>query len=199
RPLTKHARIVVLSLPLLQIPTNASLSSSSRLYSSSLRVTAGELIHLSSHKLTLGHAVTEGPPQWALRSNTSDIGPGPFVIAAVDLDLTEAKTRAPLVNYTRAISEFVQPNPQQGSDPHRYVFLVYKESSSFANANKLSSTRPRCQYTSTSAPLRLRPDSENHSEGRSCSLGPVLFERKAEREDIPYRSSIELEVKQSGG
>jgi len=86
--------------------------------------------------------VTAGPPQWALRSNTSDIGSGPFVVAAVDLDVPTPQaptfsqyrhflgggfylgaeqgqdTRA-LVNNTPAISEFAQPDPPQGSDPHR--------------------------------------------------------------------------------
>jgi len=122
-----------------------------------INVTAGELIP---------RILTAGPPQWALRSNTSDIGPGPFVIAAVDLDpptpqmpiysqyrhflgggfyfgAERGQDAHALVNYTRAISEFVQPNPQQGSDPHRYVFLVYKESSSFVNQTLVNaSTSP---------------------------------------------------------
>jgi len=145
------------------IPTNASLTFNPVVLfevtfpvpgtAASINVTVGEPIP---------RKLTAGPPQWALGTNTSDVGSGPFVVAAVDLDVPTPQaptysqyrhflgggfylgqdSRA-LVNNTPAISEFVQPNPPQGSDPHRYVFLVFKESPSFSNQSLVNaSTSP---------------------------------------------------------
>jgi phosphatidylethanolamine-binding protein (PEBP) family uncharacterized protein len=73
--------------------------------------------------------------------------PGPFVVAAVDLDAPTPQLPNvsqirhflgggfqlgarpdqdvwPLANTTPASTEFVQPQPPQGSDPHRYVALL---------------------------------------------------------------------------
>ncbi|KAF5353389.1 hypothetical protein D9756_008063 [Leucocoprinus leucothites] len=36
-----------------------------------------------------------------------------------------------LVNSTPAISEFLQPGPPAGSDPHRYIFLAYNQPKGF--------------------------------------------------------------------
>lgn len=79
---------------------------------------------------------TAGPPTFAVRDTT--VSPTrPFVIAAVDLDAptpqnpTSAQIRhflggnffvsdsGDLLNTTAAISEFRQPTPPAGSDPHR--------------------------------------------------------------------------------
>ncbi|KAF8989101.1 phosphatidylethanolamine-binding protein [Cyathus striatus] len=85
---------------------------------------------------------------------------GPFVIAAVDPDAptpqnpTNAQIRhflggnfvpaqvGPLIstpllkNSTPAVSDFKQPTPPAGSDPHRYVFLLFEQPRGF-NAQTL--------------------------------------------------------------
>ena len=85
---------------------------------------------------------TAGPPHFSV------LGPaegGPFVVAAVDLDAPtpQAPTLSQirhflggnfiispnkpflLSNTTPAISEFLQPSPPAGSDPHRLVTACY--------------------------------------------------------------------------
>ncbi|KAI9509777.1 PEBP-like protein [Russula earlei] len=115
--------------------------------------------------------VTAGPPEWALHSNglgSADTGFGPFVLAVADLDVPTPQAPSSsqyrhflgggfylgkdgldvtrLVNNTPAISEFVQPNPPQGSDPHRYVFLVFKEPPSFSNQTLVDSSTSRLSF-----------------------------------------------------
>ncbi|KAJ7625383.1 PEBP-like protein [Mycena polygramma] len=89
---------------------------------------------------------TAGPPTFHVVGN---VGPGPFVVAAVDPDAPtpQAPTSAQirhflggnfvnqgglLVNSTPAVSEFRQPTPPAGSDAHRYTFLLFKQSPEFA-------------------------------------------------------------------
>ena len=91
---------------------------------------------------------TAGPPLFSIpvsAARSSAVGRGPFVVAAVDLDAptpqdpTEAQIRhflggnfepeldragvngglVRLTNSTPALSEFRQPTPPAGSDPHR--------------------------------------------------------------------------------
>ncbi|KAI0260104.1 PEBP-like protein [Gloeopeniophorella convolvens] len=93
---------------------------------------------------------TAGPPRFALSDAHASVGRGPFVVAAVDLDAptpqdpTSAQIRhflggdfvlhtgGALANTTPALTEFHQPTPPAGSDPHRYVFLVFKQPPGFA-------------------------------------------------------------------
>ncbi|KAJ6551953.1 phosphatidylethanolamine-binding protein [Mycena capillaripes] len=89
---------------------------------------------------------TAGPPVFHVVGN---VDRGPFVIATVDPDAptpqapTEAQIRhflggnffnegGRLVNSTPAISEFLQPTPPAGSDAHRYIFLLFRQSAQFA-------------------------------------------------------------------
>ncbi|KAF9009126.1 PEBP-like protein [Hymenopellis radicata] len=76
-------------------------------------------------------------------------GEGPFVVAAVDPDAPSPQNTslasvrhflggnftplddAFLANSTSAVSEWVQPAPPAGSDPHRYVFLVFNQPEGF--------------------------------------------------------------------
>jgi len=88
-------------------------------------------------------------------------GKGPFVVAAVDLDAptpqnpTSAQIRHflggnfflktpqdPLLlsNTTPAVSEFRQPTPPAGSDPHRYVFLLFDQSKAFSTQTLVTPT-----------------------------------------------------------
>ncbi|KAJ7643996.1 PEBP-like protein [Roridomyces roridus] len=89
---------------------------------------------------------TAGPPTFHVVGN---VGPGPFVVATVDPDAPtpQAPTSAQirhflggnfhnqgglLVNSTPAVSEFRQPTPPAGSDAHRYIFLLFHQSTAFA-------------------------------------------------------------------
>jgi len=102
--------------------------------------------------------VTAGPPTFSVRSSGSFTAKGPFVVAAVDPDAptpqnpTNAQIRhflggnfhlvagsrdiRNLVNSTAALSNFQQPTPPAGSDPHRYVFLLFEQPARF-NQQKL--------------------------------------------------------------
>ncbi|KAF7314458.1 Zn(2)-C6 fungal-type domain-containing protein [Mycena kentingensis (nom. inval.)] len=100
---------------------------------------------------------TAGPPTFSVSGNT---GPGPFVIAAVDPDAPtpQAPTSAQirhflggdftrsrgglLTNSTPAISPFRQPTPPAGSDAHRYIFLLFRQSSEWATQTLVNSTTP---------------------------------------------------------
>ncbi|THH04117.1 hypothetical protein EW145_g5758 [Phellinidium pouzarii] len=86
-----------------------------------------------------------------------------FVVAMVDLDAptpqapTEAQIRhflggnfalghpdarglALLSNSTPALSEFMQPTPPAGSDPHRYIFLLFQQPSNFNSQTEVTAT-----------------------------------------------------------
>ncbi|KAJ6525281.1 PEBP-like protein [Mycena vulgaris] len=97
---------------------------------------------------------TAGPPTFHVVGN---VGSGPFVVATVDPDAPtpQAPTSAQirhflggnffnhgglLVNSTPAISEFRQPTPPAGSDAHRYIFLLFKQSPEFAAQTLVNST-----------------------------------------------------------
>ncbi|KAF8206067.1 phosphatidylethanolamine-binding protein, partial [Mycena galopus ATCC 62051] len=85
---------------------------------------------------------------------------GPFVVAMIDPDAltpqdpSEAQFRhllagdffnegGHLVNSTSAITEFQQPTPPVGSDPHRYIFLLFDQSPEFAHQTLINSTSSR--------------------------------------------------------
>ncbi|KAJ7674027.1 PEBP-like protein [Mycena polygramma] len=97
---------------------------------------------------------TAGPPSFNVVGN---VGRGPFVVATVDPDAptpqdpTEAQIRhflggnffnkgGHLVNSTPALSEFLQPTPPAGSDAHRYIFLLFKQSPQFATQTLVNTT-----------------------------------------------------------
>ena len=122
---------------------------------------------------------TAGPPHFSVLGPANQ---GPFVVAAVDLDAptpqapTSAQIRhflggnfirSPsksflLSNTTPAISEFRQPTPPAGSDPHRsvtacylrgeknrqtlkfirYVFLLFRQSKDFNQQTLVTPTTP---------------------------------------------------------
>lgn len=86
-------------------------------------------------------SATANPPSFKVVGNTRR--PGPFVIAAIDPDVptpqnqtvsqvrhflggnfvftnAASKLETFLVNTTPAVTEFAQPRPRTGSDPHRY-------------------------------------------------------------------------------
>ncbi|THU81303.1 hypothetical protein K435DRAFT_936772, partial [Dendrothele bispora CBS 962.96] len=95
---------------------------------------------------------TAGPPVFSISSDTvtvDAVGPGSFVIAAVDPDAPNPQqpaiaqvrhfsgsgftqeTGGALVNSTAAISEFMRLTPPAGSDAHRYVFLLFNQPAEF--------------------------------------------------------------------
>ncbi|KAK7687808.1 hypothetical protein QCA50_009027 [Cerrena zonata] len=45
-----------------------------------------------------------------------------------------------LTNTTATISEFLQPGPPDGSEPHRYIFLLFHQSRDFFNQTLVNST-----------------------------------------------------------
>ncbi|KAF5316718.1 hypothetical protein D9619_006566 [Psilocybe cf. subviscida] len=101
---------------------------------------------------------TAGPPTFSV---VGSVGRGPFVVAAVDLDAPTPQIRTSaqirhflggnfvfesirtpllLTNTTPALSEFRQPTPPAGSDPHRYVFLLFEQSRAFNTQTLVNST-----------------------------------------------------------
>ncbi|KAF9256593.1 PEBP-like protein [Marasmius fiardii PR-910] len=96
---------------------------------------------------------TAGPPIFGVRAPEK----GPFVVITVDPDAptpqnpTSAQIRhflggnflndrGILLNNTPAISEFLQPTPPAGSDAHRYVFLLFRQSRQFNSQTEVNST-----------------------------------------------------------
>ncbi|KAI0046205.1 hypothetical protein FA95DRAFT_1494305 [Auriscalpium vulgare] len=88
-------------------------------------------------------------------------GPGPYVVIAVDYDAPvgvrevrhfigggfwfggiDADGVLPLVNTTRAVSEWVAPQPPAGEPAHRYTFLLYKESPGFRTQTIITPDTP---------------------------------------------------------
>ncbi|PPQ96597.1 hypothetical protein CVT26_010752 [Gymnopilus dilepis] len=99
--------------------------------------------------IQLPRNATAGPPIFSV---VGEPGRGPFVVATVDPDAPtpQAPTSAQirhflggnffrkslvepqlLTNTTPAVTEFHQPTPPAGSDPHRYVFLLFDQSKAF--------------------------------------------------------------------
>ncbi|KAF9529821.1 phosphatidylethanolamine-binding protein [Crepidotus variabilis] len=101
-------------------------------------------------------ASTVGPPQYKVNGTTST---GPFVIVMVDLDAptTQSPTWSPIRHYlgggwsatnaanpgvlsttTAAVTAWFQPAPS-GTDPHRYVFFLYNQSTQFPTQRLVTS------------------------------------------------------------
>ncbi|KAF8802181.1 PEBP-like protein [Phlegmacium glaucopus] len=107
--------------------------------------------------IQLPRNATAGPPIFSLFGHA---GPGPFVVAAVDPDAptpqnpTSAQIRHflggnffhdfpfLLRNTTPAISNFRQPTPPAGSDPHRYVFLLFNQPDNFNDQTLVTPATP---------------------------------------------------------
>ncbi|KAF8148255.1 phosphatidylethanolamine-binding protein [Crassisporium funariophilum] len=107
--------------------------------------------------LQLPRNATAGPPTFRV---IGEAGRGPFVVAAVDPDAptpqtpTSAQIRhflggnfiledsSLLTNKTAAISNFRQPTPPAGSDPHRYTFLLFNQPKSFNQQTLVNATTP---------------------------------------------------------
>ncbi|KAG7088966.1 hypothetical protein E1B28_012911 [Marasmius oreades] len=119
----------------------------------SLPQTSGRTITLHAG-VQLPRNATAGPPSFAVRG---DAGSGPFVVATVDPDAptpqdpTAAQIRhflggnfvnvgGNLRNNTPAISEFLQPTPPAGSDAHRYIFLLFRQSRQFNTQTEVNSS-----------------------------------------------------------
>ncbi|KIM40870.1 hypothetical protein M413DRAFT_411724 [Hebeloma cylindrosporum] len=109
-------------------------------------------------------SATAGPPSFGVVENIGR--PGPFVIAAIDPDVptpqnptvsqvrhflggnfvfantTASKHGGRLVNTTPAVTEFQQPRPRAGSDPHRYIFLLFEQSKNFNDQTWITPTTP---------------------------------------------------------
>ncbi|KAI0265599.1 PEBP-like protein [Gloeopeniophorella convolvens] len=111
--------------------------------------------------------VTAGTPSFGLRFpdfGLTSILEEPFVIASVDLDgpTPQAPTLAqvrhflggsfflgvehqgvyPLMNSTPAVTDWFGAQPPAGSDPHRYVFFVFRESRRFAHQHIVDASTP---------------------------------------------------------
>ncbi|KII94530.1 hypothetical protein PLICRDRAFT_33328 [Plicaturopsis crispa FD-325 SS-3] len=101
---------------------------------------------------------TVGPPIFAISDPASALRDDTFVVATIDLDAptpqdpSEAEIRhflgsnfkltrgALLANFTPAISNWLQPTPPAGSDPHRYVFLLFKQPAGFNEQTLVNSS-----------------------------------------------------------
>ncbi|KAF9468739.1 phosphatidylethanolamine-binding protein, partial [Collybia nuda] len=102
--------------------------------------------------------LTAGPPTFRLNGAAPS---GPYVVATVDPDAptpqmpTSAQIRhflggnfhmssdsRRLTNSTPAISEFLQPTPPAGSDAHRYIFLLFRQSRAFSTETLVTPTTP---------------------------------------------------------
>nr|VWO99280.1 N/A [Ganoderma boninense] len=117
-------------------------------------------------------------PTVSLTSNDTTFAQQTFVLAMVDPDAptpqapTVAEIRhllapnitvsgtlasgALLVNNTPAISDFLRPSPPAGSDPHRYILLLFVQPANFSQVAPASSTHRRPSAASTFRPLRRR-------------------------------------------
>ncbi|KAI0089946.1 PEBP-like protein [Irpex rosettiformis] len=106
--------------------------------------------------IVLPRSETAGPPQFAIGNDFGlEIGQR-FVIAAVDPDAPTPQNTSlaqirhfvgsdfvfksgkisverPLKNLTVPVSPWLQPSPPAGSDPHRYIFLIYRQPKGFDN------------------------------------------------------------------
>ncbi|KAF8972708.1 PEBP-like protein [Flammula alnicola] len=113
------------------------------------------VLHAGVH---LPRNATVGPPKFSVLGPASK---GPFVVAMVDLDaptpqmptsaqirhflggnffLESTRTPSLLTNTTPALSNFLQPTPPAGSDPHRYVFLLFDQPRGFNNQTLVTPT-----------------------------------------------------------
>ncbi|KAI0785189.1 phosphatidylethanolamine-binding protein [Abortiporus biennis] len=102
--------------------------------------------------IQLPRNATAIPPTFSVRDRAF-LPRQEFVVAMVDLDAPTPQTptsaqirhflggnfhtvpslgdQERLVNETQAISNFLQPTPPAGSDPHRYVFLLFEQPNGF--------------------------------------------------------------------
>ncbi|KAK7676370.1 hypothetical protein QCA50_020674 [Cerrena zonata] len=143
------------------IPTDASLTfNPSVLFEVTFPQTSGPAVNLHAG-IQLPRNATVGPPQFSVRD--SFLSPArSFVVAMVDLDAPTPQTPTAaqirhflggdfhpdgsrtrtekLSNTTAAISNFLQPTPPAGSDPHRYVFLLFNQPQGFDQQTAVTAT-----------------------------------------------------------
>ncbi|KAI0345129.1 PEBP-like protein [Trametopsis cervina] len=125
-----------------------------------VKVHAGEHVHRND---------TAGAPRFTL------VGGLPrherYVVATVDLDhptpqdpsLAQVRhflggnfrpvwvgPKQQLVNTTAALSDWFQPSPPEGSDPHRYVFLVFDQPASWATQTLVTPNTTILQFNISS-------------------------------------------------
>ncbi|KZT34708.1 PEBP-like protein [Sistotremastrum suecicum HHB10207 ss-3] len=116
--------------------------------------TLGTSWHFDGHEVQaeLGKLVpradTADRPIWTIPDISPKYANKTFVVAMVDPDDPTPQNpnisqirhflgggfklqRQTLVNTTAALSEYFQPTPPNGSDPHRYTFLLYEQSPEF--------------------------------------------------------------------
>ncbi|KAL0960897.1 hypothetical protein HGRIS_005906 [Hohenbuehelia grisea] len=117
--------------------------------------TSGPAITLHAG-IQLPRNATAGPPTFSVLGASSR---GPFVVAAVDPDaptpqtptnaqirhflggdFTTASLSGALRNSTAAVSAFRQPTPPAGSDPHRYIFLLFNQPPGFESQTVVTPT-----------------------------------------------------------
>ncbi|KAF4575107.1 hypothetical protein EYR36_006463 [Pleurotus pulmonarius] len=110
---------------------------------------------------------TSMQPQFFLNTTNTTLANGTFVLAIVDPDAPTPQntsisqfrhmlggdfrvnaTGGVLMNTSAALSDFVPPTPPAGSDPHRYVILLFNQSASFdTNAPALvNASTPRTNF-----------------------------------------------------
>ncbi|KAG9218869.1 hypothetical protein CCMSSC00406_0001017 [Pleurotus cornucopiae] len=110
---------------------------------------------------------TSMQPQFFLNTTNTALANGTFVLAIVDPDAPTPQntsisqfrhmlggdfranaTGGLLMNTSAALSDFVPPTPPAGSDPHRYVILLFNQSANFdTNAPPLvNASTPRTNF-----------------------------------------------------
>ncbi|KAF7297692.1 CEN-like protein 2 [Mycena kentingensis (nom. inval.)] len=120
----------------------------------------GSTVHL--HGQNVPRDQTASAPKMALHFTDSNgaSASGPFVVLMIDPDAPTPQNRSlssvrhllggdfyfnhhgGLVNHTAAVTDYRQPTPPQGSDAHRYVFLVFLQSEEFASQTLVNASTP---------------------------------------------------------
>ncbi|KAJ3483642.1 hypothetical protein NLI96_g6171 [Meripilus lineatus] len=144
--------------------------------------------------MTLPRGETAIPPIFNLVVPNAKCEADDFVLAMVDLDAptpqspTSAQIRhflggdfhfAPLgkggavtfVNSTPAISQYRQPTPPAGSDPHRYVFLVFNQPSGFDEQTVVTPTTSIANFNISDFAIEVGLG--NPIAGNFMLVGPV--------------------------
>ncbi|EJC98052.1 PEBP-like protein [Fomitiporia mediterranea MF3/22] len=145
------------------IPANASITfDPTTLLEVSFPQASGPQVNVTAG-VQLPRNQTAIPPVFGILNASSTVANETFVVAMVDLDAptpqdpssaqirhflggnfvagpADADGLQLLSNSTPALSEFQQPTPPAGSDPHRYVFLLFDQPADFNNQTEVNST-----------------------------------------------------------
>ncbi|KAK1231825.1 hypothetical protein PQX77_005039 [Marasmius sp. AFHP31] len=113
---------------------------------------------------------TSSAPQFFLRANETLPGNAPYVLAIVDPDAPTPQntsisqfrhflgggfrvdnSTSELKNTTAALSDFTPPTPPDGSDPHRYVVVVFNQPTDFDTVAQrlVNASTPRTNFNLT--------------------------------------------------